>query len=393
MGTFRVLVVDDDPFMLHAIPKMLAAYMEDLAVDTAQGAAAALAQASQTDYDAIISDIKMPEMDGLELLVQLRAQAPDTPMLLMTAYDEPETAIQALRGGAYDFIHKPLDREYLVASLGRALQVRQLRRQVAAQQAALERHAAELESMVEERTREAQQALRIRDHFLSIAAHELKTPMTSILGAAQLLQRRDAADGFLNPRDVRTLRILVQQTLRLHRLIISLLDLSRLQTGQLTIERQVVDLAALARRVVEEMGTAFERHTLTTSIPENPLLVTGDELRLEQVLYNLLQNAIKYSPRGGALAVRVAAEERLATISVTDHGIGIPAAAQPRLFTRFYRAENAAAPGISGMGVGLYVVREIMTLHGGRVEVASVEGQGSTFTVWLPLRRGTPAGA
>ena len=114
-------------------------------------------------------------------------------------------------------------------------------------------------------------------------------------------------------------------------------------------------------------------------------MVVGDELRLEQVLQNLIQNALKYSPDGEPVAVRVERRLGQAAVAVTDRGIGIPAAALPRLFARFYRAPNAEAQQIGGMGVGLYVVKEIITLHGGDVMVESVEGQGSTFTILLPL--------
>jgi signal transduction histidine kinase len=116
--------------------------------------------------------------------------------------------------------------------------------------------------------------------------------------------------------------------------------------------------------------------------------IEGDDLRLEQVIQNLLQNAVKYSPEGGPIEVKVAREGEYAVIAVTDHGIGIPAASQPQLFQRFFRAGNVDASNISGMGIGLYVVKEIVSRHGGDVRVSSVEHQGTTFTVRLPLAAG-----
>jgi signal transduction histidine kinase len=123
---------------------------------------------------------------------------------------------------------------------------------------------------------------------------------------------------------------------------------------------------------------------VSLQLPAEPLIIMGDALRLEQVIQNLLQNAIKYSPAGGPVVARAFVREQMACLMVEDQGIGIPAAALPQLFARFYRAPNAEERRIGGMGVGLYVVREIMELHGGRVEVASAEGAGSSFTICLP---------
>jgi signal transduction histidine kinase len=168
-------------------------------------------------------------------------------------------------------------------------------------------------------------------------------------------------------------------------MIAALLDISRIETGQLSIERKRFDLCELARRVVEEVQPSLHQHSLECHDHGQALIVDGDELRLEQVLQNLLQNAIKYSPAGGPIAVRVEQREQMACMSVTDRGIGIPASELPHLFQRFYRAGNVDEQHISGLGVGLYVVKEIAALHNGSVTVTSQEGQGSTFSICLPL--------
>jgi PAS domain S-box-containing protein len=231
----------------------------------------------------------------------------------------------------------------------------------------------------------AQEALRVRDAFLSIAAHELKNPLTSLLGNAQLLQRRSMRAGTQSERDQQTIATIVDQAARLNKLITTVLDVSHMEPGQLSIERKPLDLCALVGRIVADVQPTLTQHTLTLSDPERVLIISGDALRLEQVIQNLLQNAIKYSPAGGEIAVRVEQREQMACVAVTDQGIGIPADALPRLFQRFYRASNVDAGGISGLGIGLYVVKEIVTLHGGAVEVTSTAGQGSTFTFCLPL--------
>ena len=237
--------------------------------------------------------------------------------------------------------------------------------------------------------RETQAAVQLRDQFLSIAAHELKTPVTALLGYSQLLQRRMNREPTANARDRRAVQVLAEQTERLGALVASLLDVSRLELGQFTLDRQPVDLCPLVRRVVEELQPTLPQgnppHTVEWSCPDAPVVVDGDALRLEQVLQNLLQNAVKYSPQGGPIMVRVTREDGYAVLAVSDRGIGVPREAQAQLFQRFYRAAHAAARDISGMGIGLYVVREIVNRHGGTIEVESVEGAGSTFTVHLPL--------
>ena len=235
---------------------------------------------------------------------------------------------------------------------------------------------------------EAQEAVRVRDQFLSIASHELKTPVTAVMGYTQVLQRRLGQEPATSARDLRALQVIGEQSERLSRLVGSLLEVSRLETGQFTLDRRPVDLCELVSRVVDEAQATLpehSRHTLDCFCPDGPLVIEGDALRLEQVVQNLIQNGIKYSPDGGTIRISVERRADQAIIAVSDRGIGIPQAAQPQLFQRFFRAGNAAQSNIAGMGIGLYVVREIVSRHAGAVEVESVEGEGSTFTVRLPL--------
>ena len=232
--------------------------------------------------------------------------------------------------------------------------------------------------------RDAEAALRLREQFFALAAHELRTPITTVHGYAQLLQRRLAGHADLDPREARALASLTAQTRRLDRLISALLDLSRIQAGHFTLERGPVDLTELVQHGVEDLRMTLERHHVDLERPPDLVLVDGDALRLEQVLQNLLSNAVKYSPAGGLITVRVWSEGDRACFSVRDPGIGIPADALPQLFQRFYRAPNVAGHQISGVGIGLYVIQEIVALHGGEVTVESVEDRGSTFTVCLP---------
>jgi hypothetical protein len=233
----------------------------------------------------------------------------------------------------------------------------------------------------------AEDATRERDLLISIAAHDLRSPLTVILGQAQLLHRRAVRAG-LDERDQRTLATVVEQAERLNQMIVALLDLSRIHEGRLMIDPRPLDLLALLERVVREVRSTVTAHSLSLYVPPVPLTLEADPIRLEQVLHNLLGNAVKYSPNGGPIEVAVEPEADAVRILIRDYGIGIPAAALPHLFTRFYRAPNAAARATtSSMGIGLFVVRELVQAHGGTVAVTSAEGAGSTFTVRLPLRR------
>jgi len=230
---------------------------------------------------------------------------------------------------------------------------------------------------------EAEAALMTRDVFLSIAAHELRTPLTTLLGYAHMLQRRVAGDQLLPAREQRRLGAITEQAMRLNTLLEALLDVARLQLGRFAVDCRPLDLSALVRHVVDEVEPILEQHTLTLDCP--PVVsIVGDDVRLGQVLHNLLSNAIKYSPEGGPIEVRVVEHGEEIAIGVSDRGIGIPDDAQAGLFRQFYRAMNVDPKRISGLGIGLYVVHEIVKRHGGWVEVQSTEGQGSTFTVWLP---------
>lgn len=232
---------------------------------------------------------------------------------------------------------------------------------------------------------EAHEATRLRDQFLSIASHELRTPLTAMKGYAQIVQRRLKNNGQISDRDRESLDMVVKQTDRLARMITSMLDLSRIETGQLSLQTQPLDICALTERVAQEQRDSLQEHEIDVVCPDYPLVINGDELRLEQVLVNLLQNAVKYDSGHGIVRVVVEQIDKNVCVSVIDHGIGIPEEAQSRLFQRFYRAPNVDPRNVSGMGIGLYVVKEIAALHGGAVTVKSKEGEGSTFTVCLPL--------
>jgi len=234
--------------------------------------------------------------------------------------------------------------------------------------------------------REAQEAIRLRDEFLSIASHELKTPLTSLRLQLSLIERNMGAESRerLRPKVLGAHR----QVDRLSGLVDTLLDVSRIATGRIALERSEVDLAFMAREAVERLREVFEQAGSRVHLhAEGPVPGWWDALRLDQVLVNLLTNAAKYG-QGRPISIRVEAEAERARFIVQDEGIGIPAEALPRLFGRFERAVSDRHYG--GLGLGLYISREIVQAHGGHIQVHSQPGAGATFVVDLP--RGRPPG-
>ena len=242
----------------------------------------------------------------------------------------------------------------------------------------------ESRALIEEtsRLRAREEATRLKEDFLSAAAHDLKTPLTSILAQAQLLQRRSELDPRAPP-DARGLERIVGEGRRLRTLVLDLLDASRLDQGTLVGVREPVDLVEVARGVVAEREPR-ERDRCRIEATA-PVVGIVDRVRAEQLVENLVDNAVKYSPEQSAVAIRVWSEGGQARLSFSDRGIGIPAPDLPHLFERFHRGTNVDDRRFAGMGLGLYICRGIVEQHGGRIWAESTLGQGSTFHVTLPL--------
>jgi signal transduction histidine kinase len=231
--------------------------------------------------------------------------------------------------------------------------------------------------------REARRAVQVRDEFLSVAAHELKTPVTTLLGFAQLLLSQLKQKGALDDRIVgKALRAVEQGSKRMSRLVSQILDVSRLDGGRLVLDRQITDLAALVHEIASAMQTTTSRHTLLVRTPAQVRALI-DPLRLEQVVTNLLDNAIKYSPAGGQIEVELALPAPgMARLAVADHGIGIPPERRQHIFERFYQAHEGSHG--SGMGLGLYISRQIVELHGGSIRPEFPPDGGTQFSIELP---------
>ncbi len=385
MDVPSVLIIDDDPSLLQALPQTLYLRMRDIEVATCDAAQTALVLIQERDYDAIVSDIKMPGMDGLELLERVRELRPDTPVLLITGHGDYDLAIRALRGGAYDYIQKPIDRDSFIAALQRAIQTRRLRRRVTEQHVALALHAKSLEQLVERRTSELVQANAIKDKFLKVVSHELQVPLTNLIGMTQLLRQQ-----LEHPENTGTVKQgLYEMEHSLQRtavLVQDLLDTSLMETNMFVLNRERCNLVELCRNMLREY-TAGAGPTLASETLGDPVEVEADSDRITEVLMNLLSNARKFSPKGSPITVTVRRSGYDAIIDVRDEGIGIPDEALPHIFEQFYRVPGThIQDGVrAGLGLGLYVAHKIVERHGGHIEVQSVPGEGSVFSVVLPL--------
>jgi signal transduction histidine kinase len=416
----NVLLVDDQPARLMSYDAILAALGQNLV--QARSGTEALARLMEMDFAAILLDINMPGMDGFETaaLIHQHPRFEKTPIIFVTAVHV--TDLDRLKGyelGAVDYVYVPVVPEILrgkvqvlielyrqrrelerlnksLAEANQALQAEKARelealnRTLAQANAELAEINATLQEQILERER-AQQALqaadRRKDDFLAMLSHELRNPLAAIAGSIELMQRKVIDDPQLQwARDV-----MARQNRHLTRLIDDLLDVSRITRGKLTLQMEPIELREIVQLALETVRPLIEerRHGLVIELPEEPLHIEGDAVRITQVVGNLLTNAAKYTDEGGSVRLRVSRERSdegdHALISVTDNGRGISADAILRVFEPSTHEERLNNGAHGGLGIGLIVVRGLVEMHGGTVEARSEgAGHGSVFTVRLP---------
>ena len=374
----RILVVDDEENVLVTIEAILR--MDGYDIDTAVSGERALELIGQNDYDVVLTDLRLEDMSGQDILAAIRQRSPATVSVMLTGYASLESALAALREGAYDYLIKPSDPEELRATVRRGFERRQLLRRIT-----------RLEELDE-----------LKSQFLSIASHELRTPITAVSGFAQLavraLEERLRASPPPDPswqkeleRLVRQLNVIQDQSAKLGRLVRELLDVSRIQSGRLEFRLAPVDLVQLVREVTEQMQLGAPGRSLSVRVNGSSPVILGDRDHLEQVVGNLLDNAMKYSPVAGEVSVFVRTKGDEAHLTVEDRGMGIPTDQLARVFDLFYRTEEAESRRTPGLGLGLYITRGIVERHGGRIWMESERGKWTKVHVALPLQ-GSPAG-
>lgn len=236
------------------------------------------------------------------------------------------------------------------------------------------------------------EAEQLKDNFIATAAHELRSPLTALMGYAEMLNQQAASSkgSELAEWQIEALETIAHDTMRIVGLTNDLLDVTRLQAGQLPLHRYNTNLVALANRVVTRLHDTTKRHTLVVEPAAQRIAANVDVQRIEQAITNLVNNAIKYSPEGGKILLSIQEDVTagMVVISVRDQGIGIPLSQQAQIFSRFFRATNVTRLGLEGSGLGLYLSRELVQLHGGHIWFESSEEQGTTFFLSLPLANG-----
>ncbi|RKH40689.1 hybrid sensor histidine kinase/response regulator [Corallococcus sicarius] len=361
----RVLVADDNVDMREYVARVLAPSFDVMLAADGQSA---LDAARANPPDLVLTDVMMPRLGGFGLLRALR-ETPATraiPVVMLSARAGEEAAVEGLEAGADDYLVKPFSARELVARVRSMLELARMRRESLRQE------------LVAATLRESIQA---RDDFLAVASHELKTPLAAFRLHLERLERGlgdEARNRVQSP-----LASAGRQVQRLHALMETLLDVSQLTTGRLALDLNDVDLTSVVGDAVARLRDEVERLGVKVTLEAvSPLVGRYDRLRIDQVVTNLLANAAKYG-QGRPIEVRVAAEEGTARVTVRDEGIGISAEDRARIFERFERAVPGRNYG--GLGLGLWIARQVVEAHGGRITVDSAPGAGATFVVELPL--------
>ena len=386
----RLLVVDDEESIVLTISEVLR--IEGYSVDVASSGREAVARLREAEYDLVLTDLHMEDGDGLNVLAEVRESAPLTITIVLTGFAALETAIAALRRGAYDYLTKPCIIEELKHTVRRAIEHRRLMLAEREARTGLEQLNRELERRVKERTSELQrvneelsEANRSKDVFLATLSHELRTPLTPILGWVNMLRSGglDAEPALM----AQGLDAIERNASLQARLVDDLLDISRIVSGKLRIEWDTFNLCAVVEAAVETVRdeAAARGVELEVELPESAIVVQGAPVRLQQIVWNLLSNAVKFTPREGRVRVRAWREGTEARGVVEDTGIGITPEFLPHVFDRFRQADGSTTRLYGGLGLGLAIVRALAELHGGWVRAESGgEGQGSRFTFGVP---------
>jgi signal transduction histidine kinase len=380
----KILLVDDlegNLVALQALLKHAFPNDQDLEIFQTTSGVQALNLLLDHDFAVAMIDVQMPAMDGFELAELMRGadRTKNVPIIFVTAgARDARYTFKGYESGAVDFLYKPLDTQVVQSKIRVFLELDRQRRLLQFQL---------LETQAKEQ--ELKKALAIRDEFLGIASHELRTPLTSLKLHLQMMDRnfrRDGVQSMTPDRVEKMLRTSNRQIETLTNLIEDLMDVSRITNGKLTLDPVNMDLVEMVKDVAEY----FSEHLLIADSKieiraQSPVIGLWDRERVQQVIVNLISNAIKYGS-GSPIEIEVTHDDRFATLKVIDHGMGIAEEDQERIFERFERAV-CGRDSISGLGLGLFIVREIVTAQGGTISVKSAPSQGSTFTVRLPLRR------
>ncbi|MES2525617.1 MAG: ATP-binding protein [Bdellovibrionota bacterium] len=368
-----VLLADDNQDMREYIQRLLTDKYHVVACSDGKKA---LDEIRRKKPDLLLSDIMMPVMDGIELLQEIRNDhsLKTIPVILLSARAGEELKASGLDLGADDYLTKPFSARELLARVNVQIKMTKIRESSLAQ---------------EIRTKELQNLIRSRDEFLSIAGHELKTPITSLKMQLQMTGKSIDVEKNSAPAPEKLAQVVSKslgQVDKLSKLVEDLLDVSRLNAGKMTYAMEEMDLSATTREVLERLSPqiASSKSSIELHITK-PVLIKGDKFRIEQVITNLLTNCFKYG-EGKPVLIDISSDKADAIVTVSDQGLGIAENKQSLIFNRFERA--ISSDNVSGLGLGLYITKMIVDAHGGNIQLKSELGHGSKFMVRLPLMEG-----
>ena len=369
----KVLVIDDNPDDLRLVTRQLHEQLPDVEVTQASGPEALDNALAQRDFDVVVTDYQLRWTDGTEVLRRVKAMDPQKPVIMFTASGSEEVAVEAMKLGLDDYITKAARHYVRVPFAVRACHERASRRQ----------QVQDLLQSLRERQLELERADTQKNVFIATLAHELRNPLAPVRYSVSLL-REDASPSIIR----RVREVIERQVSHMSRLLEDLMDLSRISHNRIHLNPGPVDLRQVAQIAVESTRELMEarQHACQVDLPVQPVWVEGDEVRLTQVVTNLLNNAAKFSPPNGQVSLSVRGKAQWTEVEVSDRGVGIAAEHIGQVFDVFTRTGgDKMSGGPPGLGIGLAVVRNLVRLHGGEVTARSGgPGQGATFTVRLP---------
>ena len=388
----RILIVNDDPASLFALASLLARWSEDNGCEvlTARSGEEALRQVLQHDFAVILLDVNMPGMDGFETAeaIHSRPRSAAIPIIFITAYLADEMhRLKGYEKGAVDYLFTPVIPQMLQAKVGVFVAMARKTLELQSHAEALRNRTHELSAVnkrleLEKREREAAvMQNKAKDEFLAMLGHELRNPLSAISSAATLM----GLEGVSAESTQRAHKIIGRQCQHLRHIVDDLLDLGRVMSGKILLERKRFDLSALLSACMETLAATGRTVEYTVNVRSEPAWVDADATRVEQIIINLLDNALKYTAPGGVIDVVVGIAGHEATLEVRDSGVGISSELLPHVFDVFVQGESSLDRAQGGMGIGLALVHQLVGLHSGSIAAHSEgAGQGSRFVLRLP---------